>query len=164
MKNGACTPAWKGGNSFDGLTRLGLRSRLDTTSRFGLVLNYDAYRERLPCGCVDYTSFADMAITYRFAQSEAVQFHAGVGMRGLFDSRKTRGGVNFLYSVDVFPVQPVVLSAQVEMGNLKEAFAMRLRGSAGVMWRNVEAFVGYDWLRVGGVDLCGPMAGVRLWF
>jgi hypothetical protein len=90
--------------------------------------------------------------------------HAGLGARGLFDSYRTRAGVNFQYGADLFPVDPVVVSTLLELGNLNEAFVMRLRANVGVQLRHVELFGGYDWLRIGGADLHGPMAGVRVWF
>jgi hypothetical protein len=152
------------GNDFSGLNRLGVRAWLDTGSRWGVTTNWDHYVERLDCGCIDEFTLGDLMLTYRFVQSERVQMHAGVGGRGLFDRYRTRGGFNVLYSADVFPAKPLVLSAQAELGHLNDAFTTRLRGSVGVQLRHAELFVGYDWLRIGGVDLHGPMAGLRLWF
>ena len=38
------------------------------------------------------------------------------------------------------------------------------RATAGVIWRRYELFTGYDYLNIGGVDLQGMLAGLRLWF
>ena len=47
---------------------------------------------------------------------------------------------------------------------VRPAVVTRVRASVGVQFRHAELFAGYDWLRIGGADLHGPMAGVRLWF
>lgn len=93
-----------------------------------------------------------------------MQMHLGLGARGLFSRSLVRGGFNLLYSADIYPIEPLVISACGEAGNINKAFTMRLRASAGLQLRNVEAFIGYDWLRIGGADLHGPMAGLRLTF
>ncbi len=152
------------GNDFQGLNRVGGRLLLDSSTRFGVAANLDHYLERCGCGRSDQLMFGDVALTYRFAECEWMQMHAGLGGRLMFGDGRTRGGFNFLYSADVFPVRPLVVSASMELGTMKEAFAMRLRASAGVQIRAVEAFVGWDWLRIGSADLWGPMAGLRLWF
>lgn len=152
------------GNDFNGLNRLGVRAAFDTGLRFGVETNWDHFTERLGCGCVDEFTLGDVMLTCRFVQSPTVQMHTGLGACGLFDRHTARGGVNFFYAAEVFPVEPVVIAGRVEAGTLGSAFVTRLRSTAGVQWRRAEVFVGYDWLRIGGVDLHGPLAGVRLSF
>jgi hypothetical protein len=150
-------------NDFDSLNRLGVRAWLDTSSRFGAYTGWDRFTERLPGG-TDDAVLGSLMGTLCFVQNSAVQMHLGLGGQGWFDAYRPRGGVVGLYSADVFPVKPLVLSAQAEAGNLNRAFTLRLRGSVGMQLRRGEVFVGYDWLRVGGADLHGPLAGLRLWF
>ncbi len=152
------------GSRGDGVNRLGGRAWFDNHGRVGVTANWDHFTERLPDGRTDVLTLTDLAVTYRIAQSPLMQMHAGLGGRGMFSAGTTRGGFNFLYSADVFPVEPVVVSASAEAGHLNEAFTLRLRATVGAQWHRAEAFVGYDWLRIGGVDLHGPMAGLRLWF
>jgi hypothetical protein len=152
------------GSDFDGLTRLGVRLFVDTDSRFGLKSDWDWYHERLPCGCRDDLGIADVTATYRFVQHEHVQMHAGLGVRWLIDRGKDPAGVNVLYGLDVFPVEPVHLFASAEAGTLGDAGLWRLRGGAGVTWGHAEVYAGYDYLRIGSVGLFGPFVGLRLWF
>jgi hypothetical protein len=156
--------ALEDGNDFRGLNRLGGSLVLDTTSRFGLRADWNYYRERLACGCVDETTLGDLNLTYRFAQHEMALFYAGVGFRALADSSTSRFGFNFLYGADFFPVWPFVVSTSFDLGDLGSAFVVHGRGTAGVVWRNWELFGGYDFLRVGSVNLQGPLLGVRFWF
>jgi hypothetical protein len=152
------------GDNFSGLTRVGGRFALDTEWRVGVTSAWDFYRERQPCGCIDETVIGDLNLTVRFAQASWIQMYTGLGARGMFDANRTRAGVNFQYGADFFLADPVVVSTLFEMGNLREAFVTRLRATVGIQMQHAELFAGYDWLRIGGADLQGPMVGLRLWF
>lgn len=152
------------GNDFSGLNRTGAALSLDSASRFGLSTRWDHYRERLTCGCWDYTTLGDAHLTYRFAQSPAAQFYAGLGARWRFDHSDTSGGVSALYGADLFPVDPLVLSASIDLGNLDRSFVFRARASAGWQVGRFELLGGYDFLRLGSANLQGPFLGLRLWW
>ena len=152
------------GSDFSGLDRVGLRLFLDTDTRFGLKTDWDWYSEKLPCGCRDELWLGDLTATFRFVQNEWLVMHTGVGARFLVDSGRDRAGVNFLYGFDAFPIKPVHLFGSAEAGTLRHAEVYRLRGGVGVNWSHGELFAGYDFVRIGGVNLQGPMIGLRLWF
>jgi hypothetical protein len=152
------------GSDFNGLNRVGLRLFVDTDSRLGLKSDWDWYWERLPCRCYDHLGIADITATYRFVQHEHVQMHAGLGVRWLFERGDDPTGVNVLYGLDVFPVEPVHLFASAEGGTLGDAGLWRLRAGAGVTWGHAELYAGYDYLRIGSVGLYGPFVGLRLWY
>jgi hypothetical protein len=152
------------GSNFDGLDRVGTRLRIDSTSRFGLELRYDYFEERLPCGCHDQFDFGSLDLTYRFAQSANMQMYAGLGLNALDTGSRTRYGFDFIYGADIFPVKPIVASLSVEAGTPGDAGLFRARGTIGANWRNFESFVGYDYLNIGGVDLQGPLVGLRFWY
>ena len=90
--------------------------------------------------------------------------YAGLGANVLDNPVKTRWGFNFTYGADLFLVKPLVLSLELDAGTLGKVGAFHARGTAGVLWRGWEVFTGYDYRRIGPVDLQGPVAGVRLWF
>ncbi len=152
------------GYDFRGVNRFGTQAFLDTASRFGVKTDWDFFTERLPCGCYDELTVGDVDLTFRFAQSEWMQMYAGVGGRVTPDGSETRGGFNFTYGADVFPCKPVVVSSSLDLGDLGSAGVVRVRGTIGLVHRHWELFGGYDYFRIGSVDLQGPMAGLRLWF
>jgi hypothetical protein len=152
------------GSDFDGLDRVGLRLFLDTDTRFGLKSDWDWYTERRPCGCRDNLWIGDLTATYRFVQNEWLLMHTGLGARFLLDDGHNRGGINFLYGFDAFPIRPVHLFGSFEAGTLGSAGVYRVRGGVGVNWSHAELFAGYDCVRIGGVNLQGPTAGLRVWF
>jgi hypothetical protein len=152
------------GSDFGGLDRVGLRLFLDTDTRLGLKTDWDWYTEKLPCGCRDELWLGDVTATYRFVQCDWLMMHTGLGARFLVDSGRDRAGVNFLYGFDAFPVKPVHLFGSFEAGTLRHADVYRARGGVGFNWSHGEVFAGYDFVRIGGVNLQGPMVGLRLWF
>jgi hypothetical protein len=152
------------GYDFHGVNRFGTRVFLNTASRFGVSTDWDFFTERLRCGCWDELTLGDANLTFRFAQAEWMQMYAGVGGRVMPDRYGTRGGFNFTYGGDVFPCKPVVVSSSLDLGNLGSAGLVRARGTVGLVHRHWELFGGYDFLRIGSVNLQGPMAGLRLWF
>jgi hypothetical protein len=152
------------GYDFRGVNRVGARVLFDTATRFGLASDWDFFQERLPCGCYDELTLGDMNLTFRFAQCEWLQMYAGAGGRIMPDRSCTRGGFNFTYGGDVFPFKPVVVSSSLDLGTLGSASLVRVRGTVGLVHKHWELFGGYDFLRIGTVNLQGPMAGLRLWF
>jgi hypothetical protein len=152
------------GSDFNGLDRVGLRLFLDSDTRIGLKSDWDYYSERLPAGRHDQMWFGDLTPTFRFVQNEWLMMQTGLGLRFMFDRERDHTGVNFLYSIDAFPIKPLHLFGSFEAGTLGHADLYRLRGGVGVNWTHAELFAGYDFLRIGGVNLQGPMMGLRLWF
>jgi hypothetical protein len=156
--------ALEDGNDFRGLNRLNGRLVVDTSSRFGVQSNWDYFSERLGGGRSDETLLGDTNLTFRFAQTERVQMYAGLGFRTQADRSDTRFGFNFLYGGDVFLGEPLVLSASLDVGNLSSDLVVHGRGTVGLIYKRWEAFGGYDFLRIGSVNLQGPMLGFRVWF
>jgi hypothetical protein len=149
-------------NDFRGLNRVGGQLLLDTAVRWGLQTDWVWLHERLRCGCVDDLGLGDFNVVFRFAQTEYMQMRAGLGARVLTDTN--RWGFNFTYGADFFPARPLVLSGVIDLGSLGSVGVFHARASAGLTWHGWEAFVGYDYLLIGSVDLQGPIAGIRFWF
>jgi hypothetical protein len=152
------------GYSFRGVNRVGARIALDTALRFGVSSNWDFFQERRPCGCYDELTVGDVNLTYRFAQCDWMQMYVGAGGRFMPDRYDPRGGFNFTYGAEAFPCKPLVLSSSLDLGNLGSASVVRARATVGLIHKHWELFGGYDFYRIGAVDLQGPMAGLRMWF
>ena len=153
------------GDDFDHLSRFGGQLFLDSSiHRLGILANINYYRENLPGGRTDEAWMGDFNLTWRVTQSERLLMHVGAGLRTWTFDGETDPGVNVLYRADVFPVNQLHLSALVECGNLRSAFLVHWQFQAGFTFGHGEVFAGYDFLRIGTVNLQGPSAGVRLWF
>src|SRR5262249_12885444 len=101
---------------------------------------------------------------WRFAQKEWIEMVAGAGARSWTDSIIDRWGFNFHYGADLWPVRPLTVSASVDLGNLGRDFVVETHCQVGLTFRRWELFAGYDFRRIGDVNLQGPYAGLRLWF
>jgi hypothetical protein len=151
-------------NDFRGLNRVTGQLLLDTTLRLGVQTGWTWLHERPGGGRSDDLGLGDISLTFRFAQNEYVQMRAGLGARVLVDTGDARWGFNFTYGADVFPVRPLVLSAVLDLGTVGDAGVFHGRATVGAIFRGWEVFAGYDYLRIGSVDLQGPAVGLRLWF
>jgi hypothetical protein len=152
------------GNDFDGMNRVGLRFALDTTWRVGFQANWNYLSENFNGGLRDQTWLGDTAVTFRFAQNEWINFYTGLGARVLTDPHTTDWGFNFLYGFDSFPKKPWIVSALFDTGNVGSAWIWHGRGTIGASYKHLEVFTGYDFMRVGSVNVQGPLVGLRLWF
>jgi hypothetical protein len=151
------------GHDFGALNRIEGKLFLDTSSRFGVQSRWSYYQEN-DGSRHDESLLGDTELTFRFVQGERIQMHTGLGFRLLADRSDTRAGVNFLYGADLYPIKPLIVSSSIDLGNLDAAFLVHGRCTLGVAYRNWELLTGYDFLRVGSVNLQGPLLGVRTWF
>ena len=151
------------GNDFAGMNRVGGQLRIEHDSRWGIITNWNYFHEN-QAGRTDETLIGDTNLIFRFAQCEIVSFYSGLGFRVLTDQKQSDFGFNFTYGSDWFLMQPFVASTSIDLGTLGGAGVFHTRASVGALYHGCEFFVGYDFLRIGGTNLQGPMAGMRFWF
>ncbi len=152
------------GDDFEDTTRIGGHLLVSNTSRFGVDTEWNYRREDLSGGGRDELWTGDLNLVYRFAQSEHAQFRAGLGANWLHDQTDTNFGFNFTYGADFFPAEPWVLSGTMDLGTIGHASLLHGRFTVGTMIENWELFGGYDYLSIGGVEVDGFIAGIRIWF
>ncbi len=151
-------------DAFDNLARINGHLLISTASRFEFDARFQHLEERLAGGGRDELWTGDCNVTYRFAQSDFAQFRAGLGVNWLTDPGQTNLGFNFTYGADLFPVKPWVFSAVLDAGMLGHAGLFRFRTTAGVVYRSVELYTGYEYADIGTVSWNGLIGGVRLWY
>jgi hypothetical protein len=164
LKPWALRLALEDGNDFRGLNRLGGRLSLDTAWRVGLQSNWNYLHEGLDRGGPDEAVLGDTELTFRLSQNGRLLIHAGAGLRTWTDARDARFGFNFSYGADYFPFKPLTFSPSFDVGNLSSDLVLHGRGTVGFIHGRWEVYGGYDFLRIGSVNIQGPVAGVRLWF
>ncbi|MGA2253775.1 MAG: hypothetical protein ABSG53_03865 [Thermoguttaceae bacterium] len=151
-------------DAFDNLDRFNGHLLISTASRFEFDSRFQHLAERLSDEGEDQLWMGDCNVTYRFAQSDFGQFRAGLGVNWLNDSTQTDLGFNFTYGADLFPAKLWVFSAVLDAGTLGHAGLLRFRTTAGVVYRSVELYSGYEYTDIGSVHWNGLIGGVRLWF
>ncbi|HND51406.1 MAG TPA: hypothetical protein PLV92_03385, partial [Pirellulaceae bacterium] len=70
-------------------------------------------------------------------------------------------GVNLTYKADFYPVRPLVVATELDLGSLGHEFVIHARATAGVQLQRAETYIGYDWFDVGRFSNGGLVAGLR---
>jgi len=168
---GAPPQAWGGrawfeyGMRTDGVERWTGQLLVERASGLGLDVNWNTYLEDLGPGLGhDRLDMGELNLLLGFGRKRRAQWRAGVGFNWLDDAVQTDYGWNTTLQLDVYPVQPLIVSGQVDYGQIRHADMFHGAVTAGVIWRRWELFAGYDYRRIGHVDLEGPMFGARVWF
>jgi hypothetical protein len=151
-------------DDFDSLTRYGGHVLVEHACRWGLDSETNYWRESIGAGAHDHLWTGDANVVVRFAQNEFVQMRSGAGVAWLADDIDSEFGFNFTYGGDIYPIKPLVISAELDAGWIGEAWLIHLRSTVGVQWKQVEVYTGYDYLEIGQVQLDGFVAGVRVTF
>ncbi len=151
------------GNNFDGLSKTGGRLQLDSTSRFGIDVEWNRRREELFAGH-DTLWTGDANFVYRFAQNKHAAFYTGLGVNWSADDRRGAAGFNFTYGADFYPARNWVVSSTLDFGRLGHSSLFHGRATVGYLFNRFEVFTGYDYYKLGGVELNGLVSGLRLWF
>jgi hypothetical protein len=152
------------GSGLDDLDWIGGRLLIETKSRWGVEGDFRYVLEDLGSGIHDDAWLGDANILYRFAQSEWMQFRAGLGANYLSDREETDFGFNFTYAVDAQPFRPFVFTAELDLGTLGHASVVHVRTTAGVVFGVSEAYIGYDLYDIGSTQIQGLVAGVQIWY
>ena len=142
------------------LDRFGGRLVLENADRIGIDTETDYWLQIHPHGGPDHAWNGDFNIVYRFAESEHMQWRAGVGVNWLADQASPEVGVNFTYGFDWFPRRPWTLSSVIDVGTLGGSSLFHNRSTAGVMLGAMELFAGYDYFQIGTFNIHGPVAGI----
>ena len=149
------------GHDFDDVYKPSVSLLMSTSLRLEVESGWTYFREETVTG-TDWMVVGDANVLWRFAQHEVIEMRSGIGVRLLTDGA-WNAGFNFTYGFDVFPVNPIVLSASVDLGNLGYAFVVHGRAQLGVTRFGIEIYAGYDALAIGDVTLHGPAIGLRAW-
>jgi len=136
---------------------------LDTSLRIGLESSWNVYVEPLAPNATDELTFGDVNVFFRLAQDDWAEFRLGVGANLMLDGGRVDAGFNGTFALDVFPVDPLVLAVAFDAGMLGDAFALRARGTLGIMLSRLELFAGYDVHTIDNILFHGPVAGARVW-
>lgn len=143
----------------DNIDRYGGRLVLESASRFGIDTESNYWVEPGSTG-TNHLWTGDANLVFRFAESERVQFRAGVGVNWLADHGAAEAGFNFTYGFDWFPRKPWTVSTVFDIGRVGGGSLFHNRTTAGVMLGPVEAFAGYDFFQIGSINFQGPVAGL----
>ncbi len=165
LGNGSALRLWgEGGAADSNFYRAGGGFLWSGYHRMELGGDLRHYWEHLPEGGTDRQWIGSLWTSILFAQSPRVQFRTGLGARWMpLSNTETALGAFFMYGADFYPVRPLILSIQGDVGVLGEASASTLRGTLGMIIGSVEVYGGYETFRIDNNNLDTWVGGVRLW-
>ena len=146
------------------ISKIGTRFLIDTTSRFGIDSEFSYWKESEPGSNSEDFWAGDTNVIFRFAQTESFQMRTGIGFNWLSDEVGSDFGFNFTYKGDFFPIDPLVLSAELDLGKIGSATLSHLRLTTGLNYRHAEIFIGYDHFWLAETEFNGFISGIRIWF
>lgn len=141
-----------------------LDANMRTSARLELSLNYNYLIERRSDGEYDEMQLGDCNLLIRFAQNEKCFFKSGLGINKLEGKYTDVYGVNFNYSVDIYPKKPIHFAFSFDVGNIGDATKVKLSGLLGFVIKNCEANLGIDFYSIEDETLLGGYAGFTLYF
>ena len=148
------------GDDFGGVSHANGRLIVESAWRLGIDTEFN-YRHEDGSPSDDLWT-GDFNVTWRFAQSEPLQFRTGVGFNWLTDRQDEDYGFNFTYGADLFPGDPWVLSSTIDWGRLGDATLFHNRTTIGVTQNGWGLYTGYDYFNVGGAGLHAWINGIEL--
>lgn len=149
---------------FDDIALYSGSTLIESSGGWGIDGEITFLTEALPNSGRDELYFGDVNVLYRIGCNERAIIRAGVGANWLHDSSSTDFGINGTVLLDVFPHRPWTWTSQLDAGRIGSTSAFHLETSLGYSWEHIEIFGGFDYRRIGTVDLAGPMFGVRGWW
>ena len=150
-----------GGASAD-VTRTGLGFAAESGGGLGIDFDWDSYQERLPDGEHDELHLGQVNVTYRVFESEGAAVRAGLGVGWLGDRFGAEAGVNFTLQAEVMPTPDWTATVDLDLGTLGDAQTQGVAGSIARRFGPCEIYGGYNYRRIGSVELHGPTVGARL--
>lgn len=151
-------------DDYDGLTGIRTRVLTEHTNRWGFDSETNYWQQALPFGAHDELWTGDANILYRFAQNERAQLRSGVGIAWLADKQEADLGFNFTYGGDLYLMDPLVISAELDAGWIGHAWMVHLRSTVGLVYKQAEVYTGYDYVEIGNAQLDGVVAGVKFYY
>ncbi len=159
----------EGGFVFPDVIRSAIEGRIMLPARFEIDVGFVGLGEPQRGTSPVLVGMGTAHIGFRFAQNENWQFRSLIGVRTFSDENGTTAGFDFRYGVDIFPIRPLVVSAEITLGDLGSSFTLGARASIGLMIDAVEIYAAYENFALmptdgsATVNLGGPNAGIRIW-
>ena len=145
--------------------RIGASLRIQLPVGLEIVARYGIFVEPRP-GRTDSLALGRIGLDWRLVTEDFMQFRLGAALRHFHDRDGDLFGGDIEAGLDFFPIEPLILTFEANVGFLGNALLVQARGSIGFLVSIFEVYVGYDYQGIFGsqnVDLGGPMLGLRFW-
>ncbi len=148
------------GQDSDGLGRGTLGLSLDG-ERLGLETRWTAWFESLGTE-TDQLWLGDANIRFQWLATSVAQLYVGGGVNVLADADGATLGPNLTAAAELYPLRPLVLRLEGDVGTLGDAYLVGAQGSVGAVYRNFELYVGAAHTAVDDIEFVSGFGGLRL--
>jgi hypothetical protein len=131
---------------------------------------WQRYIEHPPAGGTDTLTIGSIGVGLNLHADDAITVLAGFGVCTFHDRYGDESGWYGKLGVELYPIQPLVISAEIHGGWIRadefdsETFLGGGRATAGLIWNRFEAYAGWQGTWIESVTLHGPVFGGRIWF
>ncbi len=142
------------------VSRMGFGLLANATRGLGVDTGVRLFREK-GSDFRDHLWLGDFNVTYELHASKHMRTRAGIGVNFLADGYGADAGLNLTAGADIF-LGPLTFTGEADLGTVGDADLFHGRISAAFRCSDqMESFVGYDYVDIGGVEFSGLLAGVR---
>nr|MDQ3032434.1 hypothetical protein [Myxococcota bacterium] len=170
LRNMLVVPQLEGGYVIDGVGRALASVRVITMIPLEAHLAYSMYFEPRSGGRLDAIALGRLGLAWRPVDEDEAHLRIGGSLRHWQDAQGARLGGEAFVGLDLFVEEPLVISLEGSIGIVGDAAMFEARGTLGIMMGPAELYAGWHHLaispldtRFAGVELTGPIAGLRLW-
>ena len=149
---------------FDDIDSWNAHFVLDNPGPVGLDFQWSHLTEKLTGAPRDSLNLADLNLTYRWIESPELISRIGGGINLLSDRFGTEVDYNFTLSSDFFPAKPWIIHLELDHGEIGSVHQTHLLSTVGVNYRRIEYLIGYEYRRIGQVNIDGPLMGIKFWW
>lgn len=153
----------------DGLHRYAVAGQV---TFIGLRIEAEGHRyiEHLDSGDTDTLTLGTVGISLALPAHDALTILVGGGGSWYHDHYGNENGWYAKLGSEMFPVRPLILSADVWGGFIRAdefddySFLGGGRATLGAIWNRFEIYGGWQATWIGAATLDGPTGGLRVWF
>lgn len=153
----------------DGLQRYAVAGQVTFTT-LRIEAEGHRYLEHLDSGDTDTLTLGTVGLALALPADDALTFLIGGGGSWYHDHDGNENGWYAKLGSEIFPIRPLILSAEVWGGFIRAdefddySFLGGGRATLGAVWNRVEIYGGWQATWIGAVTLDGPTGGLRVWF
>ncbi len=153
----------------DGLDRYAIAGQV-TFVALRIEAEGQRYIEHLDSGATDTLTLGTLGASLAIPAHDSITMLIGAGGSWYHDHYGNENGWYLKLGTEIFPLRPVVVSADVWGGFIRDdefddySFLGGGRATLGVIWNRYELYGGWQATWIGSVTLDGPTGGIRVWF
>jgi len=152
-------------DDFDSIWQLGFHTLFEPVhNSIALDSEVNFWREQVGSSQHDELWTGDLNLVIPVLSSERFVARFGAGMNWLSDRIGTEFGINATVAMDWFIADPWILSGEMDFGSIGNSELFHGRFTAGILYKHVEFYTGFDYFEIGNFDSRQLVGGIRLWF